>query len=60
MYNFWFLKNPIKKKYIIIASQLINCISGVLAKEFLFAQEQKKKIRNKKSGYCTILSLCLL
>ena len=47
MYNFWFLKNPIKKKIIIIASQLINCISGVLAKEFLFAQRFFKKRRRK-------------
>ena len=47
MYNFWFLKNPIKKKIIIIAPQLINCISGVLAKEFLFAQRFFKNRRRK-------------
>lgn len=46
MYNFWFLKNPIKK-IIIIASQLINCISGVLAKEFLFVQRFFKNRRRK-------------
>lgn len=47
MYKFWFLKNPIKKKIIIIAPQLINCISGVLAKEFLFAQRFFKNRRRK-------------